>query len=95
MYPLAGKPLSPSPGRTATKLHLAILPDYLYLGLSALAQTSKAAEKAVRLLYYKARKQSHGEEFQNMTWEEAKEGFGFHVNEVEVGKAYFSEEPGA
>ena len=95
MHPLPGKPLSPSPRRTVTTLHLAILPDYLGYGLSALAETSKAAEKAVRLLYYKARKQSHGAEFQSMTWEEAREGFGFHVNEVEVGKAYFNEEPGA
>ena len=80
-------------GRT---LHLGILPEFAGYGISAFAETVEEAEALVRALFLKERKAIHlkDSEFEAMTWERAKEYFGFHSNSVEVGRAYFDATPG-
>ena len=73
---------------------LAILPQYLGYGLSAIDVTNSAAELAVRNRYYNVRRRCARGEFLTMPWKEAKEYFGFHTSEVTLGQSYFDEVPG-
>jgi hypothetical protein len=78
-------------------LFIGVLPQFAGQGISALAETAEEAEELVRDLYLQERDSMvhlQGTGFDTMTWERAKEYFGFHSNSVEVGRAYFDETPG-
>jgi hypothetical protein len=73
---------------------LAVLPQYLGYGLSAIDLTEEAAEKTVKNRYHEIKRRCATGEFATMTWKRAKEYFGFVVNEVALGQSYFDEMPG-
>ena len=66
-------------GRT---LHLGVLPEFAGYGISALAATVEESERLVRALFLKERDAAahlKGTEIETMTWEGAKEYFGFEA----------------